>query len=103
MSTAAQTLDSIQEPPITRDPEADCFEQQRRFVSQGLSKTKEGNVRPTIGNLTHILTYDPEWQNVIAFDAFREDPCTTKPAPCLLHERMSKRRDLHLGLNAHLA
>jgi putative DNA primase/helicase len=87
MSDAAKILDSIEPPPTTRNADADRYAEPRRFVAQGLSKTKDGGVRTTIANLTHILTCDPEWQNVIAWDAFREDICTTKPAPCLAHEQ----------------
>jgi putative DNA primase/helicase len=64
----------------------DDHDEARRFVSAQLDTTKEGYIRGTITNLTRILSTDPAWAKVIAYDSFRDAVSKSANAPCIAHE-----------------
>lgn len=51
---------------------------------------ERGKIAPTLANVLSILTRDPEWRDVIAWDAFAEAPIIRREPPQRAHDRVAR-------------
>src|SRR5262249_31672232 len=62
----------------------------RTEVRTMLEASREGVTKSTLANVMTILSLDPEWIGVGAYDAFRGRPVLMKPPPQRVQDRVAR-------------
>jgi putative DNA primase/helicase len=61
----------------------------RSVLRQSLAiDERTGDARDSLANVMSVLSLDPEWQGVLAFDAFKEAPVLLRPPPQRRQDRV---------------